>query len=363
MRNTALSEFWELSVLTGILGIFSVVALAQDIPAGNVYAFTRVGMLSPSVVGIPERVYVPEGKSNTVSVIDPKTFKVVGRFAVGSLPQHVVPAWDLQTLYVTNDVGDSITPINPRTAQPEKPLRVRGPYNLYFTPDGRSAVVVVETKRRLDFYDPHSWIRQASLKVPCRGINHLDYSTDGRYMVAACEFSGDILKIDWAAGRIQGKLHLGGMPQDVKLSPDGKVFFVADMMANGVHLIDARNFKKAGFILTGKGAHGLYPSRDTKYLYISNRGEGSVSVLEFATRKLVTKWTIPGGGSPDMGGVSADGKALWLSGRYHAEVYVFNTDLARGGLIRRIKVGLEPHGLAIFPQPGRYSLGHTGAYR
>jgi len=107
----------------------------------------------------------------------------------------------------------------------------------------------------------------------------------------------------------------------------------------------------------------MYPSRNAKYLYISNRGEGSVSVLEFATRKVVTKWKIPGGGSPDMGGVSADGKELWLAGRYSGEVYVFDTDLGRGGLAHRIKVGKGPHGLAIYPQPGRYSLGHTGVYR
>jgi len=134
-------------------------------------------------------------------------------------------------------------------------------------------------------------------------------------------------------------------------------------MAGGVHLIDAEKFQKLGFIPTGQGAHGLYPSRDARYLYISNRGEGSVSVLEFATRRRVAKWKIPGGGSPDMGGVSADGKQLWLSGRYHGEVYVFDTDPKQGGLIHRIQVGQGPHGLSIYPQPGRYSLGHTGVFR
>jgi YVTN family beta-propeller protein len=105
----------------------------------------------------------------------------------------------------------------------------------------------------------------------------------------------------------------------------------------------------------------LYPSRDAKNLYISNRGEGSVSVLDFATREVIAKWVIPGGGSPDMGSVSADGTQLWLSGRYSDEVYVFDT--LKGEFLTRIKVGRGPHGLAFFPQPGRYSLGHTGVYR
>lgn len=329
----------------------------------NVYAFTQAGMLAPAVKDFPQRVYVPDGKTNRLYVIDPTTFKVIAEHPVDAEPQHVVPSYDLKTLYVANDVGNTLIPIDPQTGALGERIKVKDPYNLYFTPDGKSAIVVAEYQRRLDFFDPHAWQLQGSLKVPCKGINHMDYSADGRTLVAACEFSGDLLKIDVAARQLLAKISLGGMPQDVKLSPDGQIFYVADMMAGGVHLIDAEKFQKLGFIPTGQGAHGLYPSRDARYLYISNRGEGSVSVLEFATRRRVAKWKIPGGGSPDMGGVSADGKQLWLAGRYHGEVYVFDTDPKQGGLIHRIQVGKGPHGLAIYPQPGRYSLGHTGVFR
>jgi DNA-binding beta-propeller fold protein YncE len=161
------------------------------------------------------------------------------------------------------------------------------------------------------------------------------------------------------------------MPQDIRISPDGKTFFVADMLADGVHVVDGASFKQIGFIPTGSGAHGLYPSRDGKFLYVANRGtnkmmvkkgvaQGSVSVIEFASRKVVATWPIPGGGSPDMGNVSADGKYLWLSGRFDDEVYRIDTT---SGDIDRIKVGREPHGLTVWPQPGRYSLGHTGNLR
>jgi len=329
----------------------------------NVYAFTGAGMLSPAVKDVPTRVYVPDGKTNRFYIIDPKTYKVMTSYKLDAEPQHVVPSYDLKTLYAVNDMGFTITPIDPKTARLGKPVRILDPYNLYFTPDGKSAIVVAEMQRRLDFFDPQTWKRRSFIQVPCRGINHMDYSADGRYLIAACEFSGDILKIDWQGQKVLGKIHLGGMPQDVKLSPDGKVFYVADLVAKGVYLLDGKTFQKVGFIPTGKGAHGLYPSRDARYLYISNRGEGSVSVLDFATRKLVARWKIPGGGSPDMGGVSADGKELWLSGRYNGEVYVFNSDIKKGGLIQRIKVGRGPHGLAVYPQPGRYSLGHTGILR
>ena len=133
------------------------------------------------------------------------------------------------------------------------------------------------------------------------------------------------------------------------------------MHANGLWEIDGARFKVIGFLPTGAGVHGLYPSRDAKYLYATNRGEGSISVISFRTRKVVAKWRIPGGGSPDMGGVSADGKVLWVSGRYSGVVYAIST--RNGRLLARIPVGAGPHGLCVWPQPGRYSLGHTGILR
>jgi DNA-binding beta-propeller fold protein YncE len=172
-----------------------------------------------------------------------------------------------------------------------------------------------------------------------------------------------VLKLDTARQKVVGRIALGSgaMPQDVKLSPDGTTFFIADMATNGVWVIDAATFKKVGFIPTGRGAHGLYVSRDSSVLYVSNRGEGSVSLISFQSRRVVKKWRLPGGGSPDMGNVSADGKVLWLSGRYNGEIYAISTD--DGHLIKRIKVGSGPHGLCVWPQPGRFSLGHTGVMR
>jgi YVTN family beta-propeller protein len=162
---------------------------------------------------------------------------------------------------------------------------------------------------------------------------------------------------------VLGRLDFGSMsmPQDVRLSPDGTTFFVALMGRDKVELIDAETFKKVGSISTPSMPHGLIPSRDGKSLYVTDRGAGKVSVVSFATRKIVDTWKIPGGGSPDMGGVSADGRMLWVSGRYDGVVYGFNT--VTGKLVARIHVGGSPHGLAVWPQPGRYSLGHTGNMR
>jgi YVTN family beta-propeller protein len=336
-------------------------AVAHQAGTLNVYAADRT--LSPVVRHDLPRIYVPNSKSNTVSVIDPRTYKVTKTFKTGALPQHVTPSYDLRTLWVDNDEGNSLTPIDPRTGRHGKPVPVADPYNLYFTPDGRYAIVVAERLERLDFRQAHTMKLHRSVPVHCPGVDHMDFTADGRRALVSCEFSGQMVVIDVPREKVIGYVHLrkGAMPQDVKLSPDGKVFYVADMMSNGVWEISAKHMRKIGFIRTGMGAHGLYASRDTKHLYVSNRGEGSISLISFAKRKVVKKWRLPGGGSPDMGGVSADGRTLWLSGRYNAVVYAINT--RTGKLRAKIPVGSGPHGLCVWPQPGRYSLGHTGTMR
>jgi YVTN family beta-propeller protein len=329
----------------------------------DIYAADRPNQLSPTVKNFPSRIYVPNSESATVDVIDPQTYKVIDHFTVGRLPQHVVPSHDLKTLWVLDDQGYALTKINPATAKPEGTVSVDDPYNLYFTPDGSEAIVVAEALHRLDFRDPETMKLKFSLQVPCDGVNHLDFAADGSYFIASCEFDGKLLKVETASHKILATMQLGrpAMPQDVRLSPDAQVFYIADMAADGVHMIDGDHFSLLGLLKTGKGTHGLLVSRDSKLLYISNRGEGSVSVMDLAKRTIITKWRFPHGGSPDMGGISADGKVLWLSGRYNAEVYAIDTDT--GKLLARIPVGKGPHGLCVYPQPGRYSLGHTGLFR
>jgi DNA-binding beta-propeller fold protein YncE len=330
----------------------------------DVYAAERPGLLAPWVRGDPPRVYVPNSKSNTVDVIDQRTARIVDHFAVGALPQHVTPSWDLRTLWVTNDAGNSLTPIDPRTTRHGRAVPVLDPYNLYFTADGRRAIVVAEAHRELDFREPHSMRLLHALKVPqCDGVDHMDYTADGRFALVSCEFAGRTIVVDLRRERVVKTIDLraGAMPQDVKLSPDGRTFYVADMMSGGVWLIDAHRLRKIGFVRTGRGAHGLYPSRDSRTLYVTNRDEGTISLISFRTRRPYGKWRIPGGGSPDMGGLSADGRVLWLSGRYNGVVYAIST--ITGRLLHRIAVGSGPHGLCVWPQPGRYSIGHTGILR
>jgi YVTN family beta-propeller protein len=375
-----------------LLSVQTVPGMPPVLDASNVYSEAGPGKFSPATAGALSRVYVPNVKSGDVYVIDPATYSVVDHFQVGGNPQHIIPSWDMKTLWIAGSAERKLqgilTPIDPKTGKPGTTVNVPDAYNLYFSPDGSSAIVVAEALKRLEFRDPQTMKLQTNLATPqCVGINHADFSMDGRYAIFTCEFAGGgLIKIDMVAKKVLGYMKLtkqdvpampgmnmpatSSMPQDIRIAPDGKVFYVADMQADGIYLIDGDSFQEVGFIPTARGAHGLYPSRDGKKLYVTNRGThmgdirphgpGVITVIDFATRKVEKTWTIPGGGSPDMGNVSADGKTLWLSGRFDKVVYAIDTET---GAVKEIPVGTEPHGLTVWPQPGRYSLGHTGNMR
>jgi YVTN family beta-propeller protein len=298
--------------LAAALGLLAFEAAAQVDPVPgmppvpdpkNIYSEIGTAKVSPELAGHRELVYVPHVQSNDVYVIDPKTFTVIDKYKVGLNPQHVVPSWDMQTLWVTNNAErttkGSLTPIDPKTGKPGTAIPVHDPYNMYFSPDGKHAIVVEEAEKRLAFRDAKTMAFKYFINTPrCAGVNHADFSVDGRHAIFTCEFSKGLTKIDLVEKKVVGHIILskGGMPQDIRSSPDGKRWYVADMKADGVFIIDFESFKEVGFIQTGKGTHGLYPSRDGKKLYIANRGSnvihgkkggpGSVSVLDFATEKI-----------------------------------------------------------------------------
>ena len=334
----------------------------------NLYGDAGVGMFSPTVAAFPPRVYVPDEANGTVIVIDPRTFKILFRYPVGASPEHVTPDWDLRRLYVEASFGRRLTVIDPLTGRVVGHHDVPGPYNLYFSLDGRTAIVVLDSRlsgveygghKQIYFYDRRTWRLIKALDVPFAGADHLDFSADGSFFLLSTEYTGWLVKVDVNKMSISTAVYVGGNPIDVRLSPDGRDFYVANQANNGVSIIDAVHLRQVAFLRTGRGAHGLAISRDARWLYVTNRLAGSLSVIDFGKRRVIHTWSI--GGSPDMIAVSPDGRQLWISNRFGGTVSV--VDAHTGRLIKLIRVGGRPHGLAYFPEPGRISLGHNGIYR
>jgi YVTN family beta-propeller protein len=336
-----------------------LVASAPASRAWNVWSATTTNAVSPSVADLPARVYVPNEADNTISVIDPISLKVIATLAAGRLPEHLTPDWDMSRLYVSNYASSFLTVVDPRTETTVSPIPAPSAYNLYFSPDGSKAIVMAEDVSRIDFYDRKTWKLLKRLPIKWAGIDHADFSAGGRYLLASTEYAGHVLKVDVVTMSIVGDLAVGGKPIDVKLSPDGSVFFVTNQGRSGVSVIDPILMREVAFIRTATGAHGMAISRDTRKLYVSNRLVGTISVIDFSTRRVTATWVV--GGSPDMLQVSPNGRQLWTGNRYSNTVVVIDT--TSGRVIATIRVGLHPHGLTYFPQPGRFSIGHNGVYR
>lgn len=326
----------------------------------NVYSATMTSEVREDLADIPERVYVPNILDGTVSVVDPYTFEIVDEYAVGEMPYHVTPSWDMKRLYVNNEASGTFTVIDPKTGRPSGEVEAPFPYNFYYSPDGKKAIVVAERLQTLEFRDPGTWKLLGSVYIPWPGVDHLDFSADGSYLLASSEWSGVVSKVDVDKMELVDHVEVtGDLPIDIKLSPDGEKFYVANQGSGGVSVIEPDSMEEVGFIPTGEGAHGLQISRDAKSMYVSNRLAGTISVIDLATDEVTDTWTT--GGTPDMFQLSPDGTRLWVSGRYDGAVYVLDT--RSGELLKTIYTGAEPHGIAYFPNPGRYSLGHNGVYR
>lgn len=344
----------------------SAEATPSEPPIGGIYAGPASGVLDPRVADLPHRVYVPNETSNDVAVIDPQTFEVVGRITAGAAPEHISPDWDFSKLYVSNMNGATLTVIDPATQQATETMQVPFPYNLFFTPDGSKAIVVADylgadmvADNGLYFYDRETWELLKFVQVPWPGVNHLDFTADGRYLMVTCESAGAVVKIDTVEMEIVGAVEVGGSPLDIRLDPDGDVFYVANQGTHGVDVIDPETMTAVGFIPAGNGAHAFAFSRDVSRLFLTNRLGNTIDVIDLDSRTIVDSW--PAGGSPDMATVSPDGSQLWVSNRFHGTVNVF--DPATGEMLATIATGGNPHGLTYWPQPGTISLGHNGNMR
>src|SRR2546426_576350 len=192
--------------------------------------------------------------------------------------------------------------------------------------------------------------------------HHITPSWDLRQLYVdntSADFSGAMVKVDLTKRMVVVYAHVGGLPVDVRLAPDGSVFYVANQSRHGVSVLDPERMEEIAFIPTGLGAHGLALSRDASLLYVSNRLAGTISVIDLAARRVAATWDV--GGSPDMMQGSPDGREGGARKRFGHTVSVI--DSSNGQVLDRIEVGESPHGLTYFPQPGLISLGHNGVYR
>jgi YVTN family beta-propeller protein len=329
----------------------------------NVYAATT-GPVAPQARGASSLVYVPVGDG--IDIIDQRTRQLVAHRTTGAGAQSVQAGWDLSSLLVANTTAGTVSPVDPRTAQPMTSSAISTPTALSYTPDGRYVVVLqhaagsaLTSKASLSIRDLNDLQVVRELSLPCVGLRAVEYTADSRYLIAGCQYSGRLVRVDLQTLKVDGVLDIGGMPQDLKLDPYGQLLYVADASAGGLQEIDLQTWKRVGFLSTGRGATGIAVSRNGADLYVSNRFSGTISVVDAASRKVVANWPV--NGQPALLSVSASGSTLWVSNQRAAGLWALST--ADGKTLGLVALHGPARDLLAWPQPGRYSLGFGGQLR
>ena len=312
---------------------------------GRLAAFLFACVALPSLAAEPPPVFVLNSLDATVSVVDPADWSEKQRIATGKEPHHLYLSPDESSLIVANSAGDSLTFLNPRTAEVQRVVYgIIDPYHLRFSPDMKWFVTAGNRLNHVDIYrwdgkEPKLVKRIPSGKTP----SHIWIDAKSTTAYVTMQDSDELVAVDLATQTIRWRVPTGPMPADIFGIHDGKTLLVGLTGSDGVQVFDvaAAQPKPVGKILTGKGAHAFRSAGDGRSVFVSNRVANSISRIDLQTLQVVDTYPVPGG--PDCMDVSADGKTLYVTSRWAKKLSV--VDLAAHKVVRQVPVGRSPHGV------------------
>lgn len=284
-------------------------------------------------------VYVLDSRDATISVIDAQRGAVTRRLPALREPHHLVYSPDRSELVIGDSAGNEFLFVDPATAEIRRNLRVSNPYQLMFSPDAQWLTVASLRRNQIDLYraDDLSLMHRLAMS---RQPSHIAWSADSRTTYVTLQNSNALVAIDAAGGTELWRQPTGDTPAGVVRHASGALL-VANMGEDNVSVIDPATGQTIRRIVTGAGAHNLFPSRDGLFLYVTNRVAGTIAALDAATLTLVTTFRAPG--TPDCLDFSPDGRQLWFTQRVGNRVGVI--DVETGALLAQIRVGRSPHGI------------------
>ncbi len=293
----------------------------------------------------PAPIFVLNSLDATVSVIDPVSWTEKLRIQTGKEPHHLYLTPDESSLIVANSAGDSLTFLNPRTAEVQRVVYgIIDPYHLRFSPDMKWLVTAGNRLNHVDIYrwdgkEPQLVKRIPSGKTP----SHIWIDGKSTTAYVSMQDSDELVAFDLATQTIRWRTPTGTMPADVFGIHDGKTLLVGLTGSDGVQVFDVSGPqpRPVGKILTGKGAHAFRVAGDGASVFVSNRVANTISRIDLQT--LQVRDTYPVAGGPDCMDVSADGKTLYVTSRWARKLSI--VDLATHKVVRQVAVGRSPHGV------------------
>jgi len=210
------------------------------------------------VFGPDGMLYVSTELDHAITVIDPKTFKIVGQIPTGQAESHMfVIAHDGKRAYTANVGPGTVSVIDLKARKVLKIIPISGnTQRISITPDDKWVFTADQTKPQMAVIDTAT----DTLKtwIPIDGLGYGSAVTpDGRYMMVAVPDANKVDVIDVSTMQKVQAVPVATDPQEVLIAPDGKTAYVSCVGANQVDAIDLATWKVTKQIATGKGTDGL----------------------------------------------------------------------------------------------------------
>ena len=287
-----------------------------------------------------ERVIVLNSGDGTVSIIDRATRKVVDTYPVGKEPHHLVTSLKEDELVVANAASNDLVFLNPLTGEVKRRLpRISDPYQLGYSPDGKWFISVSLRLDRVDIYAMPDYALKARVAM-AKTPSHVAFSNDSRFAYITMQDSNELVALDLTSHKESWRMSIGKTPAGIWMSPQG-LLFIGIMGQDFVQVIDPAKRETVKKLVTGRGAHNVFPMGDGTRALVSNRVDGTSTPIDY--KALTVGKPIKVGRGVDCMEVSADGKEVWATVRWEAKVAVI--DMTGVKPIEYIPVGRSPHGI------------------
>ena len=276
------------------------------------------------------------------SVIDVASRSVIRTTPVLREPHHWALLPDRSALLIGDTSGNALFFLDPSTGEIIRRVACSDPYQLWFSPDGRLLVINALGVNHVDVYDARTLQHAHRFRLPTMP-SHLSYAPDGGMVYVSLQASNELVAIDLRTMTLVWKAAIGRTPAGV-FWHDGKLL-VGIMGSDCVAVADPVDGRVIRRVRTGRGAHNLFYAPDGRTIYVTNRVEGTVSVLDAASLDVLRTYTVPNG--PDCIAFAPDG-TLWVTMRWGGHVAVLDPT---SGAHATIAVGRSPHGVFLSASP------------
>ena len=275
----------------------------------------------------PESLLILSKQDHTVAIVDPTTLKVLVRIPVGNDPHEVIASADGNTAYVSNYGGGAYNTLTAVDIVLQTPLNtidlgpLRGPHGLDFA--GGKVWFTAEVAQAIGSYDPAT------------------------------------SKVDWILGTGQNRTHM------ICVSRDTKRVVTTNVNSGTVTIIEKSAIRapngpppsgppredwNQSVIKVGEGSEGFDVSPDNKEIWTANAHDGTISIIDFAEKKLLQTLNANVRGANRLK-FTPDGKQVLVSSLSGPDVVVF--DSASHKEIKRIPVGHGAAGIQMQPDGSR----------